>query len=523
MLGVQKDDGEHLMRRKADAETEKVAHGVGRVEHSGAGQRLRHAAAHQFHRQSHPPTDLPGPASPRRREWRHESGKTAGLAHQAAQGVPRRNAHEGSQQLDIVALPPLAVIVMSATDVRVTLAPMQTPAPPPTRHFVLGITGGIAAYKSAELVRLWVRQGHTVDVVMTPAAKAFVGPVTFQALSGRAVRDDLWHGEDSGMDHIALSRNVDAVIVAPASADFIGKLAHGLADDLLSTLCLARDCPLLVVPAMNRQMWENRATQRNVAQLRADGVAILGPATGEQACGEVGAGRMIEPEEIVWRVEGHLLPKPLAGRRVLVTSGPTYEPLDPVRAIVNRSSGRMGHAIAAAARDAGAQVTLVSGPVALPPPGDVRTLNVETAAEMLTAVENELEGTDIFVSVAAVSDYRSEHRSEHKIKRDGSPLQLDLLPNPDILAAVAARPGAPFCVGFAAESEDLLANAEAKRQRKQLPLLVANDTSAIGSAESRLHLLDDHGIHTLPAADKAVSGRWVVDHIAQLFKHRERH
>ncbi len=419
-------------------------------------------------------------------------------------------------------LPESPVVGMPAAGARVTLAAMQTLASPPARRLVLGVTGGIAAYKSAELVRLWVRQGHTVDVVMTAAAKAFVGPVTFQALSGRPVRDDLWHCEDGGMDHIALSREVDAVIVAPASADFIGKLTHGLADDLLSTLCLARDCPLLVAPAMNRQMWENPATQRNVAQLRADGIVVLGPAVGEQACGEVGAGRMIEPAEIVWRVESHLLPKPLAGRRVLVTSGPTYEPLDPVRAIVNRSSGRMGHAIAAAARDAGAEVTLVSGPVTLPPPGDVHTLRVETAAEMLAAVESQLDGTDIFIGVAAVADYRSESRSEHKIKRDGGPLQLDLLPNPDILAAVAARPGAPFCVGFAAESKDLLANAEAKRRRKNLPLLVANDASAIGNAESRLHLLDDAGIHSLPPADKAISGRWVVDHIATLFNHRER-
>lgn len=453
----------------------------------------------------------------------NQPGQATGLSHQPAQGTAGRGADQLRQQLGIVVGLESAAARVPAAGQRVTLAAMQTPAHPPARHFVLGVTGGIAAYKSAELVRLWVRQGHTVDVVMTAAAKAFVGPVTFQALSGRPVRDDLWHCGDGGMDHIALSRNVDAVIVAPASADFIGKLTHGLADDLLSTLCLARDCPLLVAPAMNRQMWENPATRRNIAQLRADGIAVLGPASGEQACGEVGEGRMIEPEEIVWRVESQLLPKPLAGRRVLVTSGPTYEPLDPVRAIVNRSSGRMGHAIAAAARDAGAEVTLVSGPVALPPPGDVRTLRVETAAEMLAAVESELDGTDIFVSVAAVADYRSETPSEDKIKRDGGPLQLDLLPNPDILAAVAARPDAPFCVGFAAESRDLLDNAEAKRRRKGLPLLVANDASAIGSAESSLHLLDDSGIHSLPPAEKAISGRWVVEHIARLFTHWERH
>ncbi len=414
-----------------------------------------------------------------------------------------------------------AVILPSGC--RVTLAAMQTLAPPAVRRFVLGVTGGIAAYKSAELVRLWVRQGHAVDVVMTDAARAFVGAATFQALSGRPVHGDLWHCEGNGMDHIGLSRGADAVIVAPASADFIGKLTHGLADDLLSTLCLARDCPLLVAPAMNRQMWDNPATRRNIAQLRADGIAVLGPASGEQACGEVGEGRMLEPADIAWQVEAALAAKPLAGRRVLLTAGPTYEPIDPVRAIVNRSSGRMGHAIAAAARDAGAEVTLVSGPVAMPPPGGVRVVHVETAAQMLAAVEAEVDGVDIFIGVAAVSDYRCASVSAQKIKRDGNPLRLDLEANPDILAAVASRPRAPFCVGFAAESENLLDHAEAKRRRKGLPLLVANDASAIGSAESRLHLLDDTGVRSLPAAAKETSARWVVEHIARLFNAREGH
>lgn len=414
-----------------------------------------------------------------------------------------------------------AVILPSGC--RVTLAAMQTLAPPAVRRFVLGVTGGIAAYKSAELLRLWVRQGHAVDVVMTDAARAFVGAATFQALSGRPVHGDLWHCEGNGMDHIGLSRGADAVIVAPASADFIGKLTHGLADDLLSTLCLARDCPLLVAPAMNRQMWDNPATRRNIAQLRADGIAVLGPASGEQACGEVGEGRMLEPADIAWQVEAALAAKPLAGRRVLLTAGPTYEPIDPVRAIVNRSSGRMGHAIAAAARDAGAEVTLVSGPVAMPPPGGVRVVHVETAAQMLAAVEAEVDGVDIFIGVAAVSDYRCASVSAQKIKRDGNPLRLDLEANPDILAAVASRPRAPFCVGFAAESENLLEHAEAKRRRKGLPLLVANDASAIGCAESRLHLLDDTGVHSLPAAAKETSARWVVEHIARLFNAREGH
>ena len=452
----------------------------------------------------------------------HQASEATGLEQLPAQAGAGPRADQAGHQSHIVVAGETPRRGVSDHRARVTLAAMPTPTLPPTRHFVLGVTGGIAAYKSAELVRLWVRQGHTVDVVMTAAAKAFVGPVTFQALSGRPVRDDLWRCEAGGMDHIALSRGVDALIVAPASADFIGKLTHGLADDLLSTLCLARDCPLLIAPAMNRQMWENPATRRNVGQLRADGVTVLGPASGEQACGEVGEGRMLEAAEIVWRVESQLSPKPLAGRRVLITSGPTFEPIDPVRAIVNRSAGRMGHAIAAAARDAGAEVTLVSGPVALAPPGDVQTRQVETAAAMLAAVESALDGIDIFIGVAAVADYRCAMPAAHKLKREDGALRLDLLPNPDILATVARRPDAPFCVGFAAESEDLLARAEAKRRRKGLPLLVANETGAIGSETSRLHLLDDAGVHSLPPADKAVSGRWVVDHIARLFNDRER-
>ncbi|NBN93126.1 MAG: bifunctional phosphopantothenoylcysteine decarboxylase/phosphopantothenate--cysteine ligase CoaBC, partial [Betaproteobacteria bacterium] len=340
---------------------------------------------------------------------------------------------------------------------------MQTLADSPTRHLVLGITGGIAAYKCAELVRLWVRAGHTVDVVMTEAALAFVGAATFQALSGRPVRSSLWNSaERNGMDHIALSRNVDALIVAPASADFIGKLTYGLADDLLSTLCLARDCPLLVAPAMNRQMWQNPATQRNVAQLRADGVTILGPDSGEQACGETGEGRMLEPHEIAERVAAYLQPKPLAGLRVLLTAGPTLEPIDPVRAITNRSSGQMGYAVAAAARDAGAEVTLISGPTALDAPWDVERVNVETAAQMQAAVDTRVTDSDIFIGVAAVADYRVVAPSGSKIKKSEASMSLELAANPDILASVAARPNPPFCVGFAAESEHLLEHAKLK-------------------------------------------------------------
>lgn len=399
---------------------------------------------------------------------------------------------------------------------------MQTLADSPTRHLVLGITGGIAAYKCAELVRLWVRAGHTVDVVMTEAALAFVGAATFQALSGRPVRSSLWNSaERNGMDHIALSRNVDALIVAPASADFIGKLTYGLADDFLSTLCLARDCPLLVAPAMNRQMWQNPATQRNVAQLRADGVTILGPDSGEQACGETGEGRMLEPHEIAERVAAYLQPKPLAGLRVLLTAGPTLEPIDPVRAITNRSSGQMGYAVAAAARDAGAEVTLISGPTALDAPWDVERVKVETAAQMQAAVDTRVTDSDIFIGVAAVADYRVVAPSGAKIKKSEASMSLELAANPDILASVAARPNPPFCVGFAAESEHLLEHAELKRRRKTLPLMVANlAQDSIGRSDSQITLLDDHGVHPLPLASKTQSARWLVDHIASLYHAR---
>ena len=308
------------------------------------------------------------------------------------------------------------------------------------KRIALGVTGGVAAYKAAELVRLLLKQGATVQVAMTDAATHFVTPVTFQALSGQPVFTDQWDARiGNNMAHIDLSREADALLVAPASADFLAKVAHGLADDLLSTLVLARDCPLLVAPAMNRQMWENPATRRNVATLRADGVAVLGPGCGDQACGETGLGRMIEPEEIVAELIAHFQPKPLKGRRLLLTAGPTFEAIDPVRGITNLSTGKMGYAVARAAREAGAEVTLVSGPVALPCPYGVTRIDVTSALQMRDAVLAQTAGSDVFVAVAAVADYRPAAPAEQKIKKDGgAPPAIELTLNPDILAEAPA-------------------------------------------------------------------------------------
>lgn len=385
------------------------------------------------------------------------------------------------------------------------------------KHIVLGVTGGIAAYKAAELTRLMGKAGMVVDVVLTEAASHFIGSATFQALSGRPVASGLWENGGNGMGHIDLSRTADAVLVAPASADFLAKLAHGMADDLLSTLCLARDCPLLVAPAMNRQMWENPATQRNVAQLRADGVCILGPAFGEQACGEVGEGRMIEPAEILADLEAFFQPKVLLGRTVLLTAGPTFEPLDPVRGLTNTSSGRMGFALARACAEAGAAVTLVAGPTDQPTPRGVTRIDVTSALEMRAAVQKSLPGQQIFIAVAAVADYRPAQTQEHKIKKSGSALTLELAPNPDILAEVAAGPHAPFCVGFAAESRDLASYAEGKRQAKKLPLVVGNLVQdGLGGANNSVTLFDETGAHPLPAGDKLAVARMIVAHIAEM-------
>ena len=387
------------------------------------------------------------------------------------------------------------------------------------KRIVLGITGGIAAYKAAELLRLLGKQGADVQVAMTGAATHFVTPTTFQALSGKPVFTDQWDARmPNAMAHIDLSRQADCIVVAPASADFLARVAHGLADDLLTTMVLARDCPLLAAPAMNRQMWENPATQRNMAQLAADGAEILGPASGEQACGEVGAGRMLEPEEILEEVIAFFTPKVLAGRKVLITAGPTFEAIDPVRGITNLSSGRMGYAVARAARHAGAAVTLVSGPVGFGVPQGVDRISVTSALDMHAAVMARVSEADIFVAVAAVADYRVANAAEHKLKKDGGGIPpIELVENPDILAEVAALKDGPFCVGFAAESCNLEEYAQAKRRRKNIPLIAGNlIQDGFGGDDNRLVLFDDKGTHPLTPAPKSVLARQLVEHIADL-------
>ena len=393
------------------------------------------------------------------------------------------------------------------------------------KSVVLGVTGGIAAYKAAELTRELQRHGIDVQIVMTEAARGMVTPATFQALSGKPVYSDMWDaGIPDNMGHIELSRGKDAVVVAPATADFIAKVAAGLADDLLSTLCLARECPLIVAPAMNRQMWQNPATRRNIERLIRDGVAVLGPASGDQACGEVGMGRMLEAHEIAEAVAGFLSPRLLQGTRVLITAGPTFEPIDAVRAITNRSSGKMGYAVARAALDAGAKVSLISGPVSLAPPTGAGLTRVSTAAEMFEAVKRHAARTDIYIGVAAVADYRVDKPRRHKIKKTGrASMELTLVPNPDILAWMASRPRPPLCVGFAAESRNLDAYAEEKRRRKKVTLMVANlAQEAIGADDNEVTLLDDQGMHRLPRAPKDVVARQLVAHIAKLYGARRK-
>lgn len=387
----------------------------------------------------------------------------------------------------------------------------------PLERVVLGVTGGIAAYKAAELTRLLVKAGIVVDVVMTSAATRFVTQTTFQALSGRPVLTDLWEsGAANAMGHIAVSRGADAILVAPASADFLAKVAQGRADDLLTTLCLARECPLLVAPAMNRQMWANKATQRNVAQLAQDGVMVLGPDTGELACNENGEGRMLEPDALFAALVSSKQPKVLAGKRVLLTAGPTFEAIDPVRGITNSSSGKMGFAMAQAAAEAGAQVTVVAGPTRLATPAGVTRIDVTSAAQMADAVLGRVDRADIFIAVAAVADYAPEAPSDRKYKKSPAALTLTLKPTVDILATVAARPKAPFCVGFAAESHDVLGQAEDKRKRKKLPLLIANRVQdAVGSSDNEVALLDDDGAHPLPRMEKLTLARRLIGEIAQ--------
>jgi len=387
-------------------------------------------------------------------------------------------------------------------------------------HLVLGLTGGIAAYKSAELLRLLMKQGYAVQVAMTEAACHFITPTTMQGLSGKPVFIDQWDTRaPNSMAHINLSREAAAIVIAPASADFIAKLAHGMADDLLSTLCLARNCPLLIAPAMNREMWENKATQRNIAQLIADGVQVLGPDSGIQACGEEGLGRMLEPEQLAQHITASFQPKLLSGKKVLITAGPTYEAIDAVRGITNQSSGKMGYAIARAAAEAGAEVTLISGPTALATPFAARRIDVQSAAQMYSAVMQSVSICDIFIGVAAVADYRIAKQSAQKIKKSNAPLTLELIANPDILAQVASLPNPPFCVGFAAESENLAEYAEKKRHEKRLPLLVGNIAqNAIGSDDNELILFDKNGQHPLPRADKLSLARELIKQISQRYK-----
>jgi len=396
------------------------------------------------------------------------------------------------------------------------------------KKIVLGLSGGVACYKAAELCRALTKEGARVQVVMTEAATHFIGAVTMQALSGHPVYLDQWDGRiPNNMAHIDLTRDADAILVAPCSADFLFKLAHGATDDLLSTLCLARPhtVPLLVAPAMNVEMWEKAPTQRNVAQLRADGVRIFGPAAGSQACGETGMGRMLEPHELLEELVASFQPKLLAGKRVLITAGPTYEAIDPVRGITNLSSGKMGYAIARAAREAGADVTLVSGPTALDAPHGVRRIDVRSAQQMLDAVMAGVAGQHVFIGVAAVADWRIENASEHKIKKDGSAApDLRFAPNPDILASVAATTslsGWPYCVGFAAESQNLIEYGAAKREKKGIPLLVGNiGPLTFGQDENAIVLFDDNGHTVLPRAGKLELARQLVSEIAKRLEQR---
>jgi phosphopantothenoylcysteine decarboxylase/phosphopantothenate--cysteine ligase len=390
------------------------------------------------------------------------------------------------------------------------------------KKILLGITGGIAAYKAAELTRLFVKAGADVRVVMTESACRFITPATLQALSGKPVFTDMWDPRvPDSMGHIELSRDRDIIVVAPATTDFLAKVANGFGDDLLSTLCLARRSPLMVAPAMNVEMWQNTATQRNVERLRADGVAILGPTEGDHADREGGMGRMLESGDIFAAVAAALGPKLLAKKKVIVTAGPTYEPIDTVRGITNQSSGKMGYAVAQAAVEAGAEVTLVSGATSLEPPSGVKRIDVITASEMHEAVMARAKGADVFIAVAAVADWRPADPKSHKIKRGNGDLSLDLQPNPDILADVAALPKGPFCVGFAAETEDLLANAQAKRRKKGIPLLAANLAhETFGKDSNALTLLDDDGVHELPRAPKIALARQLVEHIAKMLPRR---
>ena len=392
------------------------------------------------------------------------------------------------------------------------------------KKIVLGLSGGVACYKAAELCRALTKAGASVQVVMTDAALHFITAVTMQALSGQKVYSSQWDPRvDNNMAHIDVTRNADAIMIAPCSADFIYKLAHGVCDDLLSTMCLARPrhVPLLVAPAMNVEMWSNPATQRNVQQLRDDGITIFGPAAGDQACGEVGMGRMLEPQELLEELIASFQPKLMAGRRILVTAGPTFEAIDPVRGITNLSSGKMGYAVARAAREAGAEVVLISGPTALPTPHGVTRINVQSAQQMHDAVMAHVESQHVFIAVAAVADWRVANSSQQKLKKkgDGTVPDLKFEQNPDILATVAARTnlaGHPYCVGFAAESENLIEYGAVKREKKGIPLLVGNiGHHTFGQDDNTIILFDENGHTILPRADKLTLARQLVCEISK--------
>ena len=394
------------------------------------------------------------------------------------------------------------------------------------KHILLGISGGIASYKSAELVRLLRKQGLRVSVVMTDGAKEFITPLTLATLSGEPVYDSLWDnrsGTDSNIAHINLSREADAMLIAPCTANAMAKIAHGISDDLLTNLVLARDpakCPLAIAPAMNVQMWGNPATQRNLAQIRADGIHIFGPANGEQACGEIGDGRMIEPTEILSLLPRLFTPQVLAGKRVLLTAGPTFEAIDPVRGITNHSSGKMGYALAQAAVNAGAHVTLISGKTALPAPFGVTRIDVQSADDMLAACQAQLDGQDIFIAVAAVADWKVAQVATQKIKKASANdvPSLNFVQTPDILATIAAQPNAPFCVGFAAESENVIEYAQAKRLKKNIPLIIANQgPSTFGSEYNQASLISEHGVQALQKMRKDDLAPLLIQAIAEQF------
>lgn len=388
------------------------------------------------------------------------------------------------------------------------------------KRILLGVTGGIAAYKSPDLVRRLRERGAEVQVVMTAGAREFVTPTTFQAVSGRTVRSDLWDAAaEAAMGHIELARWAEAVLIAPASADFLARLVTGQANDLLSTLCLATEAPIAVAPAMNHIMWANAATRANIATLTQRGVQVFGPAEGDQACGEVGEGRMLEPLDLAERVLA-LLPASgaLAGRRVLITAGPTRERIDPVRFVSNRSSGKMGFAVAQAAREAGATVVLVAGPVSLATPAGVARVDVESAADMLAAVLRELPGTDIFISTAAVADYRPARAAEQKIKKTAESMELAMERTADVLATVAARADRPYVVGFAAETEAVEQNARTKLMKKNLDMIAANEVGhdkAFDCEDNQLIVLSRNGRHELPRAGKLTLARGLIALIEQ--------